>query len=480
MCSDDGESGKAASRREWEEMEKLRQENEQLRTDLEDCKDQLFDILQKDNDIPEQDIKDSFARIFTGIDSWIDEISSESGFEADFKSRYLQNLHANDKKKKFADLGLDLRYYTNISWLVELSKSKCCHIVVISLAISDFLTHEVFRKEKTNEWGNLYPHGIDDDDVNFLVRVQEDMRDNLKRDEPEISRWRRQAVSALLTELKTKEAVEKTSANLLGRLKQNLEPWLGDLSNELSELLKTNVIMRATMTLDMICRSNKIYVIESHNVIPGPVLNEMEKSWPAREISSWRKMTASSMTGLLLCLYPGVLRVGESGQGEVILVKPTLLGYKNLEFQPPPTPLPSRSPSPPKDGATRQEHQGPDAASPRSNQKKSSSTQLTRMGEIRSQRSRRAGFMDRFSNVFWSSTPSSSGRPPGYTSPTKRPQTTSPHQRRHIGPRSPAPETYPASQVVPQQELGYLQAQGSSGRATADLVRRSHGIVTDY
>ncbi|ROW11792.1 hypothetical protein VPNG_04959 [Cytospora leucostoma] len=389
-------------------------EVERLRTDLASCTDQLFDILQKENDVPEQGIKDSFNSILTGIESWIDEVSSEDNFDALFKKR-------------------------------------------------------------TDELGNLYPHGIPDDEINLLARIQEDMRENLQRDQADISRWRGHAVSALLTETRTKEAADKKSAEHLEKLKQNLKPWLGEISKELAGQLMSNVIIRATKTLNMICRSNRTYAIGSFYKPPGP-LPELARDWPIKEISIWRTVPLSSVTGLLLCLYPGVFRLGEGGQSNLVLVSPILLGYKQLELQPPRSPPPSRTPSPRKQETTGRQREGAEGASPKPYQRQSSSTQLARSADSRPLKKKKAGMMEQIRDYLWSNTPST---PPAkivrsirssLSSPNAKTPASSAHQGRHAPSRTTIPEAHPAPQVPPQQQLVQYpyHNMGSSGSTSTN------------
>ncbi|KAK7733992.1 hypothetical protein SLS53_007987 [Cytospora paraplurivora] len=495
MDYDHKDGGKFASKAAQVEIEELRQEVERLRTDLASCTDQLFDILQKENDVPEQGIKDSFNSILTGIESWIDEVSSEDDFDALFKSRYYQNLYANDKKKRFADLGLDRRYYSDMNWLVELMRLESCHRVVISLVISNFLTHEIFRKERTDELGNLYPHGIPDDEINMLARIQDDMRENLQRgtfsiagflgshltvpfsmpDEADISRWRGHAVSALLTEAKIKDAADRKSAEHLEKLKHDLKPWLGEITKELAGQLMDNVIIRATKTLNMICRCNRTYAIGSFYKPPGP-LPEVARDWPIKEIGIWRTVPPSSVTGLLLCLYPGVFRLGEGGQSNLVLVNPILLGYKQLELQPPRSPPPSRTPSPRKQETTGREREGAEGAAPRPYRGQSSSTQLARPVDSRPVKQKRPGMMELVGEYLWSNTPSIPSAKPIrsirslVSSPNAKIPASSNHQGRHALSRTTMPEAHPAPQVPPQQQLVQYphHNMGSSGSTSTN------------
>lgn len=160
-------------------MRILYRENERLRKDLEDCRDQLFQIMQKGNDIPEGDIKNAFNMIYSGIDSWIDEVSCEETLEESFKKEFKRKAQ---NKSSFAALGLHPQCYSDINWLVgQLGKLRYCLHIVVSLAISKFLMDEIFRNEQTDHWGNLYPHGLSDEQIEFLVETQVKMKDKLQR-----------------------------------------------------------------------------------------------------------------------------------------------------------------------------------------------------------------------------------------------------------------------------------------------------------
>lgn len=179
MASSQGDDEPGSSTGTLHRMHILYRENERLRKDLEDCRDQLFQIMQKGNDIPEGDIKNAFNMIHSGIDNWIDEVSCEDALEESFKKQFKRKAQ---NKSSFAALGLHPQCYSDINWLVgQLGKLRYCLHIVVSLAISKFLTDEIFRNQQTEHWGNLYPHGLSDEQIEFLVETQVKMRDELQR-----------------------------------------------------------------------------------------------------------------------------------------------------------------------------------------------------------------------------------------------------------------------------------------------------------
>jgi len=157
-----------------EHIRQLTFRNEELSHDLEDCRDQLFELLQKENDISEQSIGEAFTRIFEGIDSWIDEISSIENFDTIFKSHYLENL-THDREGKFRTLPLP-RACQGIEWQAnKLGKLETCRYVVLSSVIARCLVEDVFRGRESHRWECVFPLGLDYDDISLLVEVQSAM-----------------------------------------------------------------------------------------------------------------------------------------------------------------------------------------------------------------------------------------------------------------------------------------------------------------
>lgn len=154
-------------------IEQLETDNSQLRQDLEDCKDQLFDILQQENDIPEQQVKDEFVSIFDGIDSWIDDVSGDERF--DFKAHYAGIMQRNDRKTPFKRLGLESECL-EMPWAMKLSGLETCHYIILSLAISRFVVENVFKMDLNVESRDLFPPGISQDEIGFIKRVENGMR----------------------------------------------------------------------------------------------------------------------------------------------------------------------------------------------------------------------------------------------------------------------------------------------------------------
>lgn len=389
LCEDGDQTSSLGSR---EDLERLRLENEMLRKDLEDCKDQLFEALHKSNDIPEGDIKAAFSRVYSGIDAWIDEIACEDGYEEAFRAHFKKKIQDGSDLES---LGFHHRCYSSVEWRVRLSKLPHCFHIIVSLLISKFLTDEVFRVARADEWSHLCPHGLSDHDIKTLVRLQDVMRTKLHRgmlrlnietafsfsdswlgkiDESEISRWRGQSISAMVTSEAAKERAKKASEEHVNKLHRKLGIWLDKpVSKPLSDSLMGSIIQRANKALEMICCSNKTYLIGNPEIPPGPIIEQAE-SWNLKDLVTWRKMSAHEDGALLQCLYPGLMRIGESGQDDLLLVKPTWMGYENQKLLPLPV---SRSPSPRKQGSNTLDREIGDRKSNRQRKPKSSSKPWT-------------------------------------------------------------------------------------------------------
>lgn len=160
-----------------------------------------------------------------------------------------------------------------------------------------------------------------------------------------------------------KKQAEQTLNEHAGVLQERLLGWLGKpISPTLLQSLMESIINRANKSLEMICCSNKTYELASLELPPGPIAElEGARSWHLRDLNTWKKMSPQADGDLLQCLYPGLIRIGESGQDDLVLVKPTLVGYEKrgelpedvVRKSPPPA---SRSPSPPKQSSNLEKH----------------------------------------------------------------------------------------------------------------------------
>ncbi|KAF3760675.1 hypothetical protein M406DRAFT_353489 [Cryphonectria parasitica EP155] len=322
------------------DMESLQKENERLRQDLDDCRGQLFQILQRTKGVPESDIKNAFHAIYSGIDAWIDEAFAEESLESAFHNQFRR---AKSEKERFRSLGLHPQCYADIKWISDFGRLEYCFHIVLCRVISKFLTDITFRGKETKEWEHLYPHSLTKEEIVKLVDLQRAMKNDLHRDESEISRWRGQAIAALLTFPHHRIRAEEVSRVHLQRLKEDLEAWLGKIPGSLTESLKTNVLQRATKALDMICCSNKTYSVGSLDIPPGPN-DGQNMPGQFRDMITWRQTPSSAIVDLLQCLWPVVMRIGESGQDDLLLVQPTWLGYTEPGRLPRPlTPTPKSS-----------------------------------------------------------------------------------------------------------------------------------------
>lgn len=144
----------------------------------------------------------------------------------------------------------------------------------------------------------------------------------------EVSKWRGQTVSVLLAFDKAKLRARQESQRHLSELRRRLEDWLGEyISESLSASLMGNVILRANKALDMVCCSSKTYIIGSPLIPPGPA-DEQVGHFHIKDMISWKSTPSRRVVDLLQCLYPGVMRIGESGQDDLLLVQPMWLGYE--------------------------------------------------------------------------------------------------------------------------------------------------------
>ncbi|KAJ8123154.1 hypothetical protein ONZ43_g826 [Nemania bipapillata] len=254
-------------------IQQLERDNIQLSHDLEECKDRLFDMLLRENDIPEQQVKDEFIRIFEGIDSWIDDVSGDEDF--DFKPDYAKILQRNDRESLFKDLGLEYGCL-EISWAVKLDKSR-------------------------------------------------------------YSKWRGETISALVKTREYENLCDEKTRDFDQDLRRDLEPWIDarKLDGHYRSL-HHKVLSPAYKFLRMAGCSGKTYQLRVERIAPGSNPSS-HGSWGFKDMATWRMLHSGDVIGSIRYLYPGLVRKGHGDQQDLTLVKPVALAYRQPDLQPQPS-----------------------------------------------------------------------------------------------------------------------------------------------
>ncbi|RWA07358.1 hypothetical protein EKO27_g7742 [Xylaria grammica] len=316
-----------------EKIEQLENENIQLAHDLDECRDLLFDILQKENEVPEQRVKDEFLRIFVAIDSWIDEVSVDDEF--DFKNRYASNIHSTSLKNSFRGLGLK-GGCLDISWAKKLGELEACRYVVLSLAVTRHVVEEIFGVGQEPE-GDLFPPGIIQKQIDVMEQVKNAMgsdSDTPKGDTSQYSKWRGQTLSALMSTDGYKEICAKKITYINESLRTDLAKWIdGKRLDEHFVSLRSKVLDPAYKLLHIIGLSKKTYQLRLEETTPS-FIPPSDSSWGFKEMTRWMMVHSSEVIGSIRYLYPGLIRKGYGNQEDLILVRPVALGYRNPDLQP--------------------------------------------------------------------------------------------------------------------------------------------------
>ncbi|KAI0420707.1 hypothetical protein F5X98DRAFT_382693 [Xylaria grammica] len=338
-----------------EKIEQLENGNIQLSHDLDECRDLLFDILQKENEVPEQRVKDEFIRIFVAIDSWIDEVSVDDEF--DFKNRYASNIHGASLKNSFRGLGLK-GGCLDISWAKKLGELEACRYVVLSLAVTRHVVEEIFGVGQEPE-GDLFPPGIIQKQIDVIEQVKNAMgsdSDTPKGGQPllkskpqtmmsfvliipeldtsQYSKWRGQTLSALMSTDRYKEICDKEITYINESLRTDLAKWIdGKRLDEHFGSLRSKVLDPAYKLLHIIGLSKKTYQLRLEEITPS-FIPPSDSSWGFKEMTRWMMVHSSEVIGSIRYLYPGLIRKGYGNQEDLILVRPVALGYRNPDLQP--------------------------------------------------------------------------------------------------------------------------------------------------
>jgi hypothetical protein len=136
-----------------EEIWKLKKQNERLTDDL-------FELLQPDNQVSEASLRNDYKEICDAIESWIDSVTTASR-KVDFKRHYKEQLRNEKRRAMLRDLVFDpvtLGEYDNVAY------------VVLSLMIELQLEKYIFRRP--------YPIGITKKQTEVIEEIEECMYNN--------------------------------------------------------------------------------------------------------------------------------------------------------------------------------------------------------------------------------------------------------------------------------------------------------------
>jgi len=155
-----------------QEIAFLRTENAQLSNDLGTCKDHLFALLQAENDIPEESVKDAFTRILAGIDSWIDDASADEEF--DFDQYYAQAVGNPDAGYPLDSLGIE-QDFLEVAWLKTLGTMWTCPYTILSLVIVKWFMDDLLMLQNIPPYLTLYPLGLTQSQREVIAHIERAM-----------------------------------------------------------------------------------------------------------------------------------------------------------------------------------------------------------------------------------------------------------------------------------------------------------------
>lgn len=134
-------------------------------------REQILELSQSQDDVSDDAIRKTLQSVFDGIESWIDELSSQQGFDDQFSAHFATRLK-NPKAQSFLT---ERTHDAGVDW-VKVGRSDNCTYTILSLVIGDRLQHEVFRIPEAPSYGHIYPIEVPGEYARVLRQVQEKIR----------------------------------------------------------------------------------------------------------------------------------------------------------------------------------------------------------------------------------------------------------------------------------------------------------------
>lgn len=136
------------------ELQKLREENERLQEDLDECKSELMELLREDHKMSDATIQREYEQICKAIETWVDDVLPEEtkNFQ-DFLNKMLRKERKEGNlaflklykpiRDQHGDYEVDSPSRQRIDWL---RNQKYCNCVIVSLVIWRFLETKIFNE----------------------------------------------------------------------------------------------------------------------------------------------------------------------------------------------------------------------------------------------------------------------------------------------------------------------------------------------
>jgi hypothetical protein len=154
-------------------ISKLRQERAILTQELEFCKGEMLDLLTEENDISEQEIREDFANVLRGVDSWLDDVSGDQDFDPRVHFRQVMS----DKKRECGAYFHRLGVAQELVDLTDRENSRVSHYAILSLVLIGEVIECVFGLDLKQPERSLDLHiwGLTEPQTEFLHVIQQAM-----------------------------------------------------------------------------------------------------------------------------------------------------------------------------------------------------------------------------------------------------------------------------------------------------------------
>ena len=164
-----------------ETVEEPLSEIDRLRNDLDECRTQLFALLNQDEQVSEGSIEKEYYEISDAIDTWVREVFGES---TTFRNTLNRNLKDRKTRRQLKEAGLE----PASPHFEQILKAETCRLLVPSRLIWSYLRERIFQEP--------YPIGLSEQHYRTISKAEEVME---RRSSGEYGKYSRPSSTQVLT-----------------------------------------------------------------------------------------------------------------------------------------------------------------------------------------------------------------------------------------------------------------------------------------